>query len=354
MAANVTNGVKTEDGEYIKLDPDSSSPAPMLDDIDVYEDTGELSIPQHLTRNGWLARLPEELWDVLEKLKDDEPVQIGTLAVWQVDGEQKSRLMLSPTLSMPANLEREYEMRLTNAASRNTYVFSEKDQADFKAGVYRRGPKPGYQRNQDSSNRVDKKRHGRTIIPKFTALTSAIHHELAAIPIRDPSKAPVPPRARAQRMEIHDLRDEKAIKQSVARRADAFENIAQASKIRKRRPQDNKAVRIGETELINMIFDAFKEFQYWSLKALRDRTKQPESYLKETLDQIAVMVRGGAFTNLWMLKPENRDSVYGNMEPPKEAAPEAEGVGTDQEGEGEFEDDVDLGDDDEMVDVLPA
>ncbi|KAJ9646620.1 hypothetical protein H2199_002669 [Coniosporium tulheliwenetii] len=326
MAANVTNGVKTEDGEYIKLDPDSSSPAPMLDDIDVYEDTGELSIPQHLTRNGWLARLPEELWDVLEKLKDDEPVQIGTLAVWQ------SRLMLSPTLSMPANLEREYEMRLTNAASRNTYVFSEKDQADFKAGVYRRGPKPGYQRNQDSSNRVDKKRHGRTIIPKSTALTSAIHHELAAIPIRDPSKAP----------------------QSVARRADAFENIAQASKIRKRRPQDNKAVRIGETELINMIFDAFKEFQYWSLKALRDRTKQPESYLKETLDQIAVMVRGGAFTNLWMLKPENRDSVYGNMEPPKEAAPEAEGVGTDQEGEGEFEDDVDLGDDDEMVDVLPA
>lgn len=90
MATNVTNGVKMEDGEYIKLDPDSLSPAPVLDDIDVYEDTGELSIPQNLTRNGWLARLPEELWEVLEKIKDDEPVQIGTLAVWQVDGEQKA------------------------------------------------------------------------------------------------------------------------------------------------------------------------------------------------------------------------------------------------------------------------
>ena len=42
------------------------------------------------------------------------------------------------------------------------------------------------------------------------------------------------------------------------------------------------------------------------MKAFRSRLQQPEAYLRETLEKIAVLARSGRFTGSWSLKPENQ------------------------------------------------
>jgi hypothetical protein len=82
------NGLKVEDDVKIKTDPDSSSPAALLDD-DEYEDTGELQFPKEIP-TGWLTRIPADLWKSLEKLNDDDEILIGEIKVWnQPDNKTK-------------------------------------------------------------------------------------------------------------------------------------------------------------------------------------------------------------------------------------------------------------------------
>jgi transcription initiation factor TFIIF subunit beta len=40
------------------------------------------------------------------------------------------------------------------------------------------------------------------------------------------------------------------------------------------------------------------------MKGLREVTNQPEAYLKEVLEEIAIMNRSGPYNGKWSLKPE--------------------------------------------------
>lgn len=71
------------------------------------------------------------------------------------------------------------------------------------------------------------------------------------------------------------------------------------------RSQLNKAARIPKNELIDLLHQCFDEYKYWPMKSLKQRTKQPEAYLKETLQEIAVLVKGGSFASHWM-----RQAIY--------------------------------------------
>jgi hypothetical protein len=42
-------------------------------------------------------------------------------------------------------------------------------------------------------------------------------------------------------------------------------------------------------------------------QVLRERTQQPEAYLKEVLSEIAVLTRSGEFSGTWELKPNFRE-----------------------------------------------
>lgn len=102
-----------------------------------------------------------------------------------------------------------------------------------------------------------------------------------------------------------------------------------------------KTIRIPENELMDKIFKCYEKYQYWSLKSLRAQLKQPEAYLRQTLEKIAILNKSGRFANNWSLKPENvsKNVNVGDI------APEEMG-----EGASDIEDD----DDDEvkMEDVL--
>ena len=63
-------------------------------------------------------------------------------------------------------------------------------------------------------------------------------------------------------------------------------------------------VRLPRNEVLDTLFDLFKEKCRWSAKDLREATQQPEAYLKELLPVMAFSHRKGEFRYLWELKPE--------------------------------------------------
>lgn len=46
------------------------------------------------------------------------------------------------------------------------------------------------------------------------------------------------------------------------------------------------------------------------MKALRNELQQPEAYLRETLEKVAVLAKSGRFATQWSLKEENKLANY--------------------------------------------
>jgi transcription initiation factor TFIIF subunit beta len=76
------------------------------------------------------------------------------------------------------------------------------------------------------------------------------------------------------------------------------------------KPQQYKNTRMPQNVLLDRIFDCFRKYNYWSMKAFRAELQQPEAYLRETLEKIAVLAKSGPFSTQWSLKPENRIGNY--------------------------------------------
>jgi transcription initiation factor TFIIF subunit beta len=102
-----------------------------------------------------------------------------------------------------------------------------------------------------------------------------------------------------------------------------------------------KTARMPQNELLDRIFDCFKKYNYWSMKALRAELQQPEAYLRES----------GRFATQWSLKPENKIANYDQI---------GDAVAPTQEGdpggdESDMADEEDDGDDDDIKfeDVVP-
>lgn len=67
-----------------------------------------------------------------------------------------------------------------------------------------------------------------------------------------------------------------------------------------------------QNELLDLIFQCFREFRYWPFKTLKARLAQPEAYLKQTLEMVAHLVKSGDFAMTWELKPEATHAQYSN------------------------------------------
>ena len=110
------------------------------------------------------------------------------------------------------------------------------------------------------------------------------------------------------------------------------------------RPQLSKAARMPQNELLDRIFECFRRYNYWSMKALRAELQQPEAYLRETLEKVAVLAKSGRFATQWSLKAENKLDNYqgiGDAVAPDAGLEEESDTGMDDEEDDEdvkFED----------------
>ncbi|KAH9902850.1 transcription initiation factor IIF, beta subunit-domain-containing protein [Cubamyces lactineus] len=102
----------------------------------------------------------------------------------------------------------------------------------------------------------------------------------------------------------------------------------------------DRNVRIPRPKLLDMLFGLFEEKLRWPLKVLRERTQQPEAYLKKVLSEIAYPHRAGEHRGAWELSAsyryrKNGTDVVENSAALQAAEPFDEGEDEDVDGDGD-------------------
>lgn len=334
------NGIKTEDGSgsggaYIKPEHEA----------DEYEDTGECQMPanQH-EQDAWLAKLPKWLWQAWNETNEDQEVELGKIRIYNQpnpDGSMKFKLRLHDT-KHHKDVPKLYDMNMTRSSYNNTVVFSERDQPGFKAWNPNRVKNTN---NRDSNYRVHKPNKPYTSsIPKQTALAGFIKHEVSVTAVENEEyRRKIDQRFtqlfQPKRTTTYHAGVDTNMHSSISANQ-AFSSFVRATQSKKPKKQQEKAVRISQEELLDLLVDCFKQFRYWSLKALKQRLHQPEAYIKSSVEKIATLMRSGRFAMNYKLNPEYERSLnIDTSDVKEEAAEEGEGEGDDYEDDDGADDD---------------
>ncbi|KAF1999473.1 hypothetical protein P154DRAFT_523272 [Amniculicola lignicola CBS 123094] len=319
------NGIKPDPD--VKMEGDGLSPSGgggYMDD-EFYEDTGELTLPGADNKDVWITRIPKWLYeavskaDDLEEGNDDDQITLGDFVFFPdpnraggVDKTRSPRIFFNEKWAAKTHLPRAFELQnaaVTPAASdllANTYVFTEKDLPGYKPQGFGQGRMGGMGNssnfgNKDNNGRIVKRSKYKKAIPKQTALLGSATREYAAIPLNTP--------------EFHHftaVRNRQAVQGSntTTNIVDHFNDHTAAIRLQNNfksfvRPttapknQLNKAARIPKNELIDILHNCFDQYAYWPMKHLKAKTRQPEAYLKEVLQDIAELIKSGFYSSSW-------------------------------------------------------
>ncbi|KAI9848631.1 MAG: hypothetical protein M1838_000470 [Thelocarpon superellum] len=376
---------------HIKPDPDSvdASPLPLSED-DIYEDAGDLDF-SHFDKAVYLMRVPKYLWENWSKLGDDEQIKVGQVRVERLghdaNGQEinKFTMLLAPSAETKRGLPREYDMKLTNADSTNTYIFTEKDlpgyrsrgQGSLKNSTYggvSKGPTNQSAAGKDrppGAGRWERAPRGqpryKRAIPKHTALAGLVKHEMSCVPldleqerryVDGKAKASSKPRETVFLEGVGPVAGN-LLDPGTLGSGSNFRSFIKTNRGPQRgKPQETKNARIPQNELFDLIYECFSRYNYWPFKTLKRELNQPDQYLKETLEVVADLVKSGRFAMTWTLKPANRVAQYADIK--DEVAPEAADALEGASDVGEAGGDAGAGDDDDddddmkMEDVMPT
>ncbi|KAI1495861.1 transcription initiation factor IIF [Biscogniauxia marginata] len=358
----------------VKPDPEAvgASPSAMSED-DIYEDAGDLEFqdlnPDTNPTAGsvYLTHVPKYLYDAWAHLDDDAEIRIGSVRQWNEmgkDGDMKQHiaLLLDHTYAEHQTIPKEYNLEVRDMSLANTFLFTEQDLPGYKSksqGANSHLPphlRRKQERPEDKSQQHDGGRRGRyqpryrKAIPKKTVLAGRFRHELNCHPVwteetkhimKIRNDDAMKPKATTTITSTQNPTD--VIQAGAHVSNDNFNNfIRNAPEAKKTKKQkEEKASRLSQSELRDRIFQCYEQFNYWSMKAFKQQLNQPEAYLRENLEQLAVLHKTGRFANHWELKPEFKRANVQSVD----GAPPDQGL-----------DDSDMdGDDDvEMVNVMPS
>ncbi|KAH7408428.1 transcription initiation factor IIF [Phaeosphaeria sp. MPI-PUGE-AT-0046c] len=322
-------------------------------DDDFFEETGELTLPEDQPQDVWLARIPDWLydavskWDDISEGNDNDTIQIGDVFAFNttsgIDKSKPMRIFLNDRWRAKANLPTAFQIEPTQTSEQvlgNTYVFTEKDLPGYKSSAHgqgNRGPHGGFGAVQDSKARVQKRSRYKKAIPKQTTLIGHATRQYTANPLetkeyKDFSAARIKQAIQGSHTRVNITTDKDVTNyNTLQKRFDSF-----IKPTTKAKSQQNKAARVSREDLIDMLHSAFDEFQYWPMKALKARTKQPEQYLKDILGEIAQLVKSGPFASTWQRNPFF--NAQRNLSQLQEAAAPAGPDTGDSDAEEEMED----------------
>ena len=103
-----------------------------------------------------------------------------------------------------------------------------------------------------------------------------------------------------------------------------------------------RMARMPRNQLLDQIFTLFRDPARWGIKALREKTQQPEAYLKEVLSEVAFLHRSGEYNGLWELKDNFKCDSDRMIESQSLSDVKMEGIEEDDEDEDEDEEDEDM------------
>ncbi|GAW10981.1 hypothetical protein ANO14919_003190 [Xylariales sp. No.14919] len=335
----------------IKPDPDAVTilPSAMSDD-DMYEDAGDLEFADFSPTNPaaadvYLTHVPKYLYNAWADLDDDEEIRIGTVRKWievGKDGRQTERmaLLLDHTKPNHQTIPKEYKLETKDTNLANSYLFTEQDLPGYKSRSHgansdlpphlRRRQEQQQQRPEEKTQPeggVKKNKYQpryRKAIPKKTTLAGKLSREFTCLPewteetkhiLKTMNDDAMKPKVAAS---IVKSFDPSGVIQAGAHVAnDKFSNLVRTAPEQKKnkKQKEEKAARLPQSELRDRIFQCYDQYAYWSLKAFKQTLNQPEAWLRENLEELAVLHKSGRFANYWELKPEykrlNVQSVEG-------------------------------------------
>ncbi|KAI6780179.1 Transcription initiation factor IIF subunit beta-like protein [Emericellopsis cladophorae] len=345
------------------------------DEEDLYEDAGDLEFfdanSASQLNQMYLARLPKYVWEkwekMLERLSDEDEIQIATMRLWydKNDASQGTkpvtRMLLNDKIPEHQGIPLEYKMDIKNNDKEleNHFLFSEEDLPGFKAKNKARAAAlkkgiPAHILNKPRDGAVEKPAFDRRnryqpfyrkAIPKKTKIAGKFKFDCRIEPLNKAEENKMIMR------QLHELeKPKKGIKVISGSEAATFRtgpsggnmwnnNFVKgaAPTVKQKKGPTIKAARLPKNELLDLLFQNFNEYQYHSMKSLRQRTQQPEAWLREVLDEIAVLIKAGPFANRYKLIDSyaDRGTTQGNV---------AEEANEEDEEEEE----------EEMEDVIPS
>ncbi|ESW97423.1 hypothetical protein KL918_001036 [Ogataea parapolymorpha] len=361
------------------------------------EESGEsLNLDMSKANNQvWLVKLPPALSEVWKNERMLDGRQLGNIKIQQGVSPAKIMLELNEKLQEHKNIDKEYELKMIKHVVENEYVFSEAELSQFKSQAETRtemvqmpdqptlnpldGEEPE-ESNPWSTAKVPQRAsyipeaRGRgyeeenfeepkkvvpfaKTIPKKTALVGKIVHECQVIPTKlstnNKLKLLEQKRRLAQmtkRKTITYMKDANAgvLQGRTGPNLQTGSTIQLSRELAARKEQqrlEGRASRMDREHLMKVLFNLFNEYDYWTLKGIREKTNQPEAYLKDCLENIAVMERKGTYALKYRLKDEYKKSREVERK-------EKQGFGDlEADNRNENDDDGDEDDDIEMEDV---
>ncbi|KAI9000517.1 transcription initiation factor IIF, beta subunit-domain-containing protein [Trametes punicea] len=195
----------------------------------------------------------------------------------------------------------EYEMDMSSAdpaAPFNEYVVAEYDSAI--ARYFEHPPAPGAKVHGARKDRTKSKKNRRT---RRVALAGMVTHHCT---LRSVLSERLRQRVHARTVEANTPKRRTVylghvgLSRPTAAGADSVRRpfLFTAGCKGTRAPVD-RMTRVSRPALLDMLFRLFEERKRWTLKALRERTQQPEAYLKEVMLEIAFLHRTGEYRGTW-------------------------------------------------------
>ncbi|EXX66945.1 uncharacterized protein OCT59_005806 [Rhizophagus irregularis] len=291
-----------------------------------YENVGNDIDLEDLENEAWLIKLPAYLFDKWADVADDDTelarVQffVDSRGIGSQPPKQSYKLILSD-IERHENEPKEYDLEVVDDNVADTYLFYQyKDDGSVSMAATAKKNfivKPTF--GVDYSRKVRQR--------TLQAATST--RRIKIIGDNENHGAYVPPGAYAAAIT-------------------KFGNLVQ------KKPKvsiNQKTTRMPKNELIDLLFGAFEKYTYWTLRGLKDYAKQPESYLKDVLNEIAILDKRGSYNNCYHLKPEysKQSSNASDIAPLGLEAPAIGTVDDDFEFENDDDNEYKLESDDENL-----
>ncbi|GBE88039.1 Transcription initiation factor IIF subunit beta [Sparassis crispa] len=228
----------------------------------------------------WMVKIPKYLLEHWSTI-DQEDVELATIRVYTEAKSSRGRplamLSVSPTEDNPACDE--FELEMTTLAVQNQIVIAELEK-DTRSPA------------------------------RITKLIGAVKRECSLRPVlSDKYRQRLKQRIRAanaRSRQIKLLEDvhpggRGAVNMLASGAAHQAPFNFVPPKPKPAKGQFERMTRMPRNQLLDELFDAFSEREHWSMKWLRERTQQPETYLREVLSEIAFIHRSGEHNGSWEL-----------------------------------------------------
>lgn len=322
----------------------------LLSDPEDYLEEDE-SLDMNLSQGNqkiWLVKLPRYLAERWTKKEFLNGQQLGHVKIRQrstADSpnnssnsrvEPRKKLEVKLVLNEQEHdqdIPQEYDLSILNTQVQNSYVFSEENLKRFRQETTEIGEMPDLPQLKDLDPddnlrpakyyRVEKNGPGGEAlaqlvpfvktIPKKTSLVGKIVHDCQCVPSKSDSKYAQVLMKRQhmpltkERPKVTLLNEIPGVVQSQAGPSLTGKSTSMFLKSNPLKSKsEGRAIRMPKKDLLDLLFRLFEEYEYWSIKGLKERTKQPETYLKESLESIANLIKKGPYTSKYHLKPEYR------------------------------------------------